>query len=209
MDFFVISNTAFKIINYELSYVELFAVISGLVSVWYATRARILTWPTGVINEILLFLLFFQVQLYADMMLQVFFFITTVYGWINWNKPSLTNRVEKLSQKKRLYYAVMIPAGSLAAGLLVASLHKLLPEYFNKPASYPFIDSFVVVLSIAATLLLAKKKMENWICWIIVDLIAIVLYFVKGIYFLAIEYFVFLILATIGFYNWKRKLTYD
>lgn len=162
MGFFDISNTAFRLISYEVSYVELIAVLSGLASVWFASKAKILTWPTGIINEFFLFLLFFQVQLYADMLLQVFFFITTVYGWYNWRRPAIAHRILRLNKSQQLWYAVSIVVGSIAAGFLIANLHTLLPTYFKTLASYPFIDSVIMVLSIAATILLAKKKLENW-----------------------------------------------
>lgn len=192
-----------------MSYVELIGVLSGLISVWFASRANIITWPTGIINEFFLFILFFQVQLYADMLLQVFFFVTTIFGWFNWGRQSMENKIGMINRKQQVYLFAAILFGSLVAGYFIANLHQLLPQYFPVRASYPYIDSLIMVLSIAATVLLAYKKLENWYCWLLTDLICVILYFVKGIYFLSIEYFIFLILAAYGSYNWKRKLVND
>lgn len=206
MHFFDINNVAFSVLSYPVSYVELIGTLFGLISVYYASRANILTWPTGIINELFLFILFFQVQLYADMFLQVYFFIVTIYGWYNWK----TNRVEKeittTSFKSRLFLAVAVVIGTIAFGYLFRNIHVLLPVYFATPASYPFADSFIMVLSILATVLLARKKIENWVLWITGDVVCVVLYFKKQIYFLSLEYLIFLGLASYGLYHWNQKL---
>ena len=88
MAFFDINNIAFEITGYQVSYLEMIGTSFGLLSVYFASRANILTWTTGIINELFLFILFFQVQLYADMFLQVYFFVVTLYGWYNWKQKS-------------------------------------------------------------------------------------------------------------------------
>jgi nicotinamide mononucleotide transporter len=86
MAIFDINNVAFEIIGYPISYVEMIGTLFGFISVYLATKTNILTWGTGIINELFLFILFFQVQLYADMFLQVFFFAVTLYGWYYWKQ---------------------------------------------------------------------------------------------------------------------------
>ena len=209
MHFFETTNIALTVAGYPISYVELMGTLFGLVSVYFATKANILTWATGVVNEVFLFILFFQVQLYADMFLQVYFFIVTLYGWYNWNTRTVENKISVTGTKCRIMLALCIISGTLAAGFLFSNIHLLLPQYFKIKASYPFTDSFVMVLSIMATALLAKKKIENWYLWIVADLVSVILYWKKDVYFLSTEYFIFLGLASYGLYHWKKMLRHD
>ncbi len=209
MHFFEIENIALNIPGYPISYVELIGTLFGLVSVYFATKANILTWPTGIVNEIFLFILFFQVQLYADMFLQVYFFVITLYGWYKWNTGSIENSIETLSIRSSIFLAAIIITGTLISGFVFTNIHSYLPRYFKIQAAYPFTDSFVMISSIVATILLAKKKIENWYLWILIDLVCVFLYFNKGVYFLSLEYFIFLGLASYGLYAWKKKLIND
>ena len=206
MHFFEIANTAFTIMGYPISYVELIGTVFGLVSVYFASRANILTWGTGIVNEVFLFLLFFQVHLYADMFLQVYFFVVTLYGWYKWRTVTVENKITTVNIRARVLNATIIIGCSLLSGFLIKDLHLYLPNHFKNPASYPYIDSLVMVLSIVATILLAKKKIENWYLWILVVAICVMLYYKKGIYFLSLEYLIFLGLASYGLYHWKKKL---
>jgi len=209
MNFLDIKNIAFEVLAYPVSYVELVGTSFGLASVYFASRANILTWATGIVNEIFLFILFFQVQLYADMFLQIYFFVLTVYGWYRWGKKTSENTISIVDRRHRLFLAISIFAGTLIAGFFFADLHRVLPTYFKVQAAYPYSDSFIMVMSIVATILLAKKKIENWYLWITVDLVAVILYFKKGIYFLSIEYLIFLGLASYGLFHWREKLKND
>ncbi len=205
MSLFDIENIAFEILNYPISYVELIGTLFGLVSVYLATKANILTWGTGIINVIFLFILFFQVQLYADMFLQVYFFIVTLYGWYNWKKKPKKNSISSISLNAKFLLLFTIILSTFIAGYLISNIHLYLPQYFKIEASYPYVDSLVMVLSVCATVLLAKKKIETWYLWIVVDLVCVFLFFIKGIVFLGLEYLIFLGMATYGLINWKRE----
>jgi len=209
MYFFDIENVAFQIMGYPISYVELIGTLFGIVSIYFATRANILTWPTGIVNELFLFILFFQVQLYADMFLQVYFFIVTIYGWYQWKSKKNQVDISVVNLRSRIILIFSIISLTLVFGFLFSNIHTYLPAYFKIKASFPFIDSFVMVLSIVATVLLAKKKIENWYLWICVDLICVFLYYKKAVYFLSLEYLIFLGLASYGFYHWKKQLSND
>lgn len=206
MNLFEIKNIAFQIWDYPISYVELIGTLFGLASVYFASRANILTWGTGIVNEVFLFILFFQVQLYPDMFLQVYFFIVTLYGWYKWNAKTSENKISETSFKNKIFLAIAVLIGTLISGFLFTNIHLYLPTYFKIQAAYPFTDSFVMVSSIVATILLARKKIENWYLWIAVDLVAVVLYFKKGVFFLSLEYFIFLGLASYGLYHWKKTI---
>lgn len=209
MQFFEIGNTAFEAHGYPVSYVELIGTLFGFISVYFASKANILTWPTGIVNEAFLFILFFQVQLYADMFLQIYFFVVTLYGWYNWSAKSPDNKISTLIFNTRILLLIVVLIGALLSGWLFSGIHLYLPRYFAIPAAYPFADSFVMVASIVATILLARKKIETWYLWIAVDAVCVALYFKKEIYFLALEYFAFLGLASYGLYRWKKQMGND
>lgn len=205
--FFEISNIAFEVLGYPISFIELLGTLFGLVSVYFASRANILTWATGIVNELFLFILFFQVQLYADMFLQVYFFVVTLYGWYNWKQNPNENSITSSDLKTKIWLASTIIIVTLIAGFFFSNIHLYLPQYFKIKASYPYADSFVMILSVIAIILLAQKKIETWYLWIIVDLVCVFLFFKKGIVFLGLEYLIFLGLATYGLLNWKKQLS--
>lgn len=209
MFLFDIQCIAFEFANYKLSYLELIGTLSGLISVYLATKANFYTWHTGILNEIAFFMLFFQVRLYADMMLQIFFLIITMYGMYNWKSKEEVPIIQKLSPNQGMKYAIFIFVATLICGLIVANLHYILPFFFENPATYPLADAFIMVASIVATFLLAQKKLENWILWIIIDIVSIILYYKKGIYFVAGEYGIFLGLAIKGFIEWRAQFVED
>ena len=206
MTFFDINNIAFTVLNYPISYVELIGTLFGFISVYFASRANILTWGTGIVNELFLFIMFFQIQLYADMFLQVFFFAVTLYGWYNWKKQPKQNSITSTDFKAKLWIASIIIIGIFVTGFLFRNIHLYLPRYFKIEAAYPYADSFVMILSVVATVLLARKKIETWYLWIIVDVVCVFLFFKKGVVFLALEYLVFLGMAVNGLFNWKKQL---
>lgn len=208
MNYLDIHNIAFTVMSYPLSYIELLATLFGLISVYYASSGNVLTWPTGIVNEIALAILFYQVQLYADMFLQAYFFIVTIFGWYHWKSNTADVPIIRLSRKGIQQYIISLIVGTIVLGTAIRQLHVWLPVYFTIPAAYPYADSFVTVASILATIQLAKKQLENWILWIVVDVISVVLYLVKGINFLSLEYVLFLGLASWGWWQWRKKVRY-
>jgi nicotinamide mononucleotide transporter len=89
-------------------------------------------------------------------------------------------------------------------GYIMGNIHRYLPKIFPEPASFPFLDAFTTILSFAATILMAYKRIECWYLWILVDVIGIGLYYTKNVVFVALLYCIFLVLATNGFFNWRR-----
>ncbi len=203
--FLDINEIAFSLWGYGVSHVELIGTVFGLVSVMLAAKGNILTWPTGIINEAAFFIMFYQVQLYSDMYLQVYFFAVTLYGWYFWNGKK-TGEVLQLSTKWRLLIPVLVIVASVVTGYMMSRIHEFLPHVFHQPAAFPYWDAVTTVSSIVATILLSRKLIETWILWIIVDVVSIMIYLSKGIHLVAIEYFVFLVICVAGFVNWGRKL---
>ncbi|WP_185155675.1 nicotinamide riboside transporter PnuC [Dysgonomonas sp. 521] len=202
---FDIQNIFIEILGYPLSYAELIGTVFGLLCVYWASRENILTWPAGIVNELFLFVIFFQVQLYANMFLQVIFFFSSLYGWYRWKYGETESKVTRLQPRGLLFTALIVITGTFLAGYLISDIHLTLPEYFKEASAYPYADSFVMVISIVATILLAKKKFENWALWVINNVVCIVLYYLQGIYFIALEYLVLLFIASFGLFNWYKK----
>ena len=184
----------------ELNYFEVIGVISGLLGVWLAARQNVWTWPVGLISVLAYTIFFYQIKLYADMGLQVFFAGAGLYGWYEWlyggkNKTELP--VSRLTGKN-------IVLCVLTGGIFTV----LLGWYFGNftDASYPVLDSGLAAFSLVGQFLLTRKKIENWILWFVVDAVYVWLYFQKEAYLTAGLYFVFLGLAAQGFLNWRREL---
>lgn len=195
-----------SLLGYPISLIELIATLFGYLSVFLAVRQHVFTWPTGILNEVALFVLFFQVQLYADMLLQCVFFVCTVYGWLQWNNSKKALAVKRWGAITVLQLLACIVLLAFLLSFVVGQFHLWLPDYFEHPAAHPFIDSLVCLLSIAAILLLAFKILESWILWIIVDVLSIGLFAAQEIYLVAIQYGIFLLMAILGFYRWRRLL---
>jgi nicotinamide mononucleotide transporter len=207
-----INRTLFTLFGYQMSYLEFAGSILNLLSVWLVVRNNIWTWPIGNVAVILYALLFYQIRLYSDFVEQIYFLITGFYGWWVWfyyRRPDKKTKKLELSitynsAKSNIAYLVIILAGSIIMAHVMRHIHEYLPVLFPKPASFPFLDAFTTVMSFAATILMAHKKIECWYLWILVDIIGIGLYFTKSVVFVSILYVLFLCLATKGLFNWRR-----
>jgi nicotinamide mononucleotide transporter len=180
--------------------IELLAVITTLICVWLTIKRHIWSWPIGIIAVILYSIVFWKTKLYSDFGLQFIFLIQSIIGWITWKnhlEDKYHTRVEVLSGIGRLFYI------TTGIGLYVV-LAFIMKEYTN--ASVPWVDSFVAVFSLIANWLLAKRKIESWIIWILVDIIYIGLFIYKGLYFSAGLYYILLLMALQGFKKWSYKI---
>jgi len=214
MIFFNINFILFTIAGYPVSPVELIGTLSGLFCVLYCAKGAVAAWPLGIINALFFFILFYQVRLYPDMFLQVYYLITSIYGWWRWKNPRTIIETDSVNELKVsalgggmfLAVSVLTLAVSAISGYLISGIHQSFPVIFPEPSSFPYADSFVAVLSIIAQLLLSLKKRENWILWIITDITAATIYFTKGIYLVGFEYVIFGLIASAGLWNWNRIL---
>ncbi len=212
MSFFDIENIFFIALGYEMSYIEFFGTIAGAIAIWLSAKAVVWSWPIGIVNVILFFFLFYQVKLYPDMFLQVFFLVTNIIGWWRWTHPREDEadrkhelRVSYLAPKSFISIAVLGIAGTFLFGTLADNIHEIFPAIFSEPSAFPYLDSFVTVMSIITTFLMINKKIESWVFWIIIDVIATYMYFAKEIKFVGVEYAVFCFIAAFGLWNWVRE----
>lgn len=205
MDYFKIEHIFFRFLDYEVSHLEFWSILSGYIAVYLAARNNKLTWPVAILNAILLFGLFFQFQLYADMFLQIYFFCIAIYGWFNW-KGQRSTQIKILGLRQKIFLLVCMALLWPSLAELVANLHLFFPTFFTQPAAYAYADSLIMLLSIVAQFLLTKRIMENWYLWIAVNLLGIAVYGLKGMLLLSIQYVVFLVLAIIGTIEWRKAL---
>lgn len=207
-----IENIAFRIFGYDLSYLELFGWITGTIAVALSARANLWSWPLGLVNVTLSFFLFYQVQLYPDMFLQIFYFITNILGWWRWANP----KKEEEDRKKQLKISFMTTKELLVAGVIgltgtfllatfASRLHEWIPSVFSKPSAAPFLDSFITVMSILATFYMIQKKVESWVIWLLVDIVCTYLYFVRNIKLYSFLYLIFCGIAIYAIWNWVRE----
>jgi nicotinamide mononucleotide transporter len=203
---FDVKETFFTVFEHPVSYVEFIGTVLGLISVFLAARANILTWPTGIANAIFFLVIFYQIHLYSDMFLQMYFCGMGVYGWFSWKYKAAhrESEIRTLSNTRRLQLVAFIAVVTLGIGTLISKIHLLLPQIFDHPASYPYVDTFIAISSILATILLARRIFETWVLWITVDIVSIGLYSVKGVKLIAVEFVIFLCLAMLGIYSWYR-----
>lgn len=195
-----------------MSYLEFFGVLFGVMAVALSAKANIWSWPIGVINVILAFFFYYQVQLYPDMFLQIFFLVTNLIGWWRWANPKTGEEDErrelKVSRMKFNQFILMSSiglAGTILFGFLASKLHHWLPTVFALPSAFPYVDSFILVMSIITTFMMVQKKIECWIIWIIIDLVATVLYYMKGAKFYSAEYLALTLLAVWGLRHWIKE----
>lgn len=212
MDFFSIDNYLFEAWGYKVSYLELFGLISGIIAVWLSALANIWSWPIGIINVVLSFFIFFQVQLYPDMFLQIFFFVTNIIGWWRWAHPKPEEedrkhelKVSFMKPKQLLMLATIGVSGTFLMGLCASYLHEWIPLVFSQPSASPYTDSFITVMSIITTFYMIEKKIECWIIWIIVDMTATYLYYVREIPLYSLLYLIFTLIAAFALFNWIRE----
>ncbi|MBE0667070.1 MAG: nicotinamide mononucleotide transporter [Bacteroidales bacterium] len=205
---FNIDTILFEALGYRMSLLELLAVLTGLAAVWLAARANILTWLFALVNAVLFFVLFYQVNLYSAMALQVFFFCNALYGWYNWRRDSKGKKkpVTLLLHKQRVIWLAVIIIGAMLMGTLAGKIHWWLPDLFPEAATFVYTDAMIAVLSIVASLLLARLKLENWILWILVNMMSIVMYAMKGVMLVSLQYLIFLFIATYGLLEWRKKI---
>ncbi len=207
MEFFSVKTIAFTIYGSSLSWLELIGTLVNLWGVWLMTRNRILTWPVGIVGVVLFLLLFWQIQLYADCLEQLYYIATGFWGWYLWRKSGKPNQgvITRNTPRQNAITIGIVGVFSLLMGWANSHLHLWLPRVFTEAASFAYLDATTTMMSFAAQILMAWRRLECWLIWIAVDVIGIWLYWQKGVVFVAALYCVFLVLATYGLISWARQ----
>ena len=181
--------------------IELIAVSFGIASVIFAKNENILVFPTGIISTILYIMICYKFILYGDMLINIYYTFMSLYGWYVWSfKVSGENVVITTSKKDDVAKSIFI---FLSTIVIISFIY----VYFDRMRNMTdYLDTFTSAIFFTAMWLMANKKIEHWIFWIIGNLISIPLYFVKGLGFSSIQFTIFLILAIIGYKEWKKNL---
>ena len=190
--------------NYPKSeiYFELVAIIFGLLSVWYAKKNSFWVFPTGIINTIIYTYLLLKWSLLGDMIINFYYTIMSIYGWWIWTrkKEDCTELPISKINKAEINWSILIFFTSTLFVVLVYT-------FFDKFAGWiSYIDIFVTGIFFVGMWLMTKRKIENWIFWIIGDFISIPMYFYKGFTFTSLQYLIFTILAIFAYLEWKKIL---
>ena len=181
---------------------EIVAVIFGFLSVWYSKQNKIWVFPTGMISTLIFVYLLFKWELLGDMLINGYYFIMSIYGWYIWTRKVDKTDVNQISittfKEKKISIVIFI-----AALLFVFIIY----QKFDKWTSWvAYIDTITTAIFFVGMWLMAKRKIENWIFWIVGDLISVPLYLYKGFTFTSFQYFGFTFIAIFGYLAWKKNL---
>ncbi len=187
---------------WPISVVEAWGFATGIVCVWLVVREHLLNWPIGLANNVFFFALFFHSRLYADMGLQVVYFVLGVYGWWNWMNGGKGRTKVEITRTTRIEWIVILAAIPFCTWLLREIL-------LVANGAAPFWDSFTTILCLAAQYLLCRKRVENWFFWIAADVIYVPLYLSRELPLTALLYALFLALCLIGVRAWTATLKTD
>lgn len=198
-DFFFGQYTTYNTVDVVL---EIIAVIFGFLSVWYSKQNKILVFPTGMISTLIFVYLLLKWGLLGDMMINAYYFIMSVYGWYFWTKKVDQTHVTPISTTtiKEKQASILIFIATL---IFVFTVYKTFDKWTNWVA---YVDALTTAIFFVGMWLMAKRKIENWIFWIIGDIISVPLYFYKGFTFTSLQYLGFTVIAIYGFLAWKKLL---
>jgi nicotinamide mononucleotide transporter len=183
-----------------MTILEAFGVLFGLLSVWFAKKENILVFPSGIISVLIYVYLCFQTKLYADMGINAYYFVMSVYGWYVWSRKVDEEHHTPITTANLRDWVVCSLTFLLSFSVLYYSLINF------TDSDVPFWDSLTTALFFVGMWLMARKKIENWIIWIIADAISVPLYFYKDLQLTSIQYFIFLLIAIAGYLSWKKTL---
>jgi len=183
----------------QTTLLEVIAVIFGLLSVWYSKKVNILVFPTGIVSVLIYVYITFFAKLYADMFINGVYFVMSVYGWYHWTHPSPGKQERPVGFANRIQNI----GGLLATVILFIAMRYILINFTD--SNVPTIDALTTAIFMVGMWLMAIKKVENWIYWIVGDIISIPLYFYKGLVFTSFQFLIFLIIAVAGYLAWRKE----
>jgi nicotinamide mononucleotide transporter len=183
-----------------LSAFELFAAVITAWSIWLATRENIWYYPTGLVALVMYTWVYFNAKLYAESLLQVVCLVLMIYGWYEWLHGGAHKSELPVSRTPRWAWMAGITAGVLGSAIVIAFQLR----FTDNPN--PYVDSSLFVWSLVAQWMTARKWIENWVLWILVNTVSVPLYVIRGLWPTAVLYVVLWILAFVGYVKWRRAL---
>jgi len=189
-------------------YIEILGAISGLLYLYFAIRQKIWLWPLGLITSALYIYVFYGERLYADMGMNIYYVVISIYGWYYWlhgsgSQETNTLRISRLTQKLGVILLII----TACIYVVLVYMLKKLPELLNVEVSeLLYWDAFTTAASIVATWMLARKIIQHWLIWIVVDAVSLGLYVYKGMYPTVVLFLVYTLMAFKGYIEWKKEI---
>ena len=186
-------------------WVEAIAVIAGIVSVWYSRKENILVFPTGLINTTLYIYLSYNGHLFGEASVNFYYTIMSIYGWYLWTrrKEDQQTYILQITSSSKKEWIQQLAFFAVFYLMIYFTLIYLKSAF--APEAIPWADAFASATAYTGMWLMAKKKVESWIWWILTNIASIPLYFIKGYAFTSVQFLVLLVLAIAGWYSWKQK----
>ncbi|HEU4618890.1 MAG TPA: nicotinamide riboside transporter PnuC [Gammaproteobacteria bacterium] len=178
---------------------EAASVVFGVLYLWLAIRENIWCWAAGLVGVLLSLVLFWERRLYMDSLLQVFYAVMSVYGWYEWRYGGKRGEGVPI----QVWTATTHAAALTGIALLTAAFGLYLHTYTND--AMPFVDSFTTIGALVTTYMVAKKVLENWVYWLVIDAVSAAMYVSRGLYLYAALFAVYLVMVVIGLRAWTRQ----
>jgi nicotinamide mononucleotide transporter len=180
---------------------EILGFITGALCVWLAAREHIWNWPIGIANNLFYFVVFWRSKLYADACLQIVYLLISIYGWYKWAHRAADNHELPVS---RVAFRDVVLLGVVTT-IAALVLHGLLGRYTD--STVPWGDGITTAMSLTAQYMLSRKLLENWLLWILADVIYVALYAYKHLYLTSFLYAIFIAMCVSGFVRWRKSLS--
>ena len=188
------------------NYMEIIGAVTGLIYLYFSVRQKIWLWPIGILTSAFYVVVFFSSQLYADMSLNIYYLIVSIYGWYHWlrRKDNAYHDSIKISRLLAREWLLYLATAILLACIFAFILINIPQKIGLKPSSVPWWDAFLTAGSVVATWMLARKVLEQWLWWVVIDAISTGVFLYKGLYFTVGLFVVNTIMAIIGYIRWKK-----
>ncbi len=186
-------------------WLEIFGVITSLIYLYLEIKQKPQMWILGFVCSVLYSIVFFQSKIYADMSLNIYYVLISIYGFILWQKDKKDIQVKDSASPEITYQNISFPLGIILGciTILIYALYVyVLVNYTDSPI--PYLDSLVTALSITATWMLAKKIIQHWFIWIFVNFFSIYLFYTRGLYFTMFLFACYGIMSIVGYLKWKK-----
>jgi nicotinamide mononucleotide transporter len=181
------------------NWVELLASVFGLIYLYFSVKQNILLWVFGLLTSALYIYVYFESRFYADMSLQVYYVVISIYGWLHWTRGGTDNSTLKVTKTSLKVLSVCV----LASLSLWYAIYCIL-QFTN--TDVPIGDAFTTAAAIVATWMLARKLLENWLFWIVIDFVSLILYIQKGLWATSVLFLIYTVVAVVGYFSWKRDM---
>ena len=179
---------------------EPLAVIAGLISIWFLKNEKLIGFPLGILNVFLYVFIFFITRLYANAAVNAYFFFMQIYGWYNWSATRSNGKTLTVTRTSKNEWLLYIPL----IFILFLFIRYILVSFTEGQS--PTLDAFTTAIYMIAQLMISRKKLENWILWIVSDVIMVVLCLSQALWITSFQYAVFTIIAFLGYREWRLKI---